>query len=219
MKVTDVLVDADRQAERVGNRYWIARSVIVRDILPPCDTSQTATRLAPRHSPGFYDAIMRSKRGLPLLIAVVLQAPILLSQTDWQAVRDLPEETPIAVNLKHARGLHHCWVQSASVDALTCDRDDEDPHRAIFARDEIRKVYRTPEPHLERSRTPPFGAGGAVVGSITILVIFQNGAAASVAAGSVGTALLVRHFNHGKLIYRSPSARSPGTGEALAARR
>ena len=163
---------------------------------------------------------MKCKRGFPLLIAIVLQAPIALPQTDWQAVRNLPEETPIAVSLKHARGLHHCWVQSASMDALTCDGDDEDhPHRVIYGRDEIRKIYRTPERHLERSSTPPFGVGGAVVGSIPILILFRNGAAAGAAAGLIGTALMVRHFNHGQLVYRSPSARNPGTGVAPATRR
>ena len=185
---------------------------------PRCDASQTATRLPARSSPAFYDALMKCKRGFPLLIAIVLQASIALSQTDWQAVRNLPAETPIAVNLKHARGLNHCWVQSASEDALTCDRDDQDPHRVIYGRDEIRKIYRTPEPHLEHSSTPPFGVGGAFVGSIPILVIFRNGAAAGAASGLVGTALIVRHFNHGQLVYRSPSAHNPGTDKAPAPR-
>jgi hypothetical protein len=166
-----------------------------------------------------YDAIMRCKLGSPLLIAIALQAPLALSETDWNAVRNLSAETPIAVSLKHTRGLHHCWFQSATQDALTCDRDDQDPHRMICRRDQIRKIYRTPEPRLERSSTPPFGVGGAVVASIPILIILRNGAAAGAAAGLVGTALIVRHFNHGQLVYRSPPAHDPGTGVANATRR
>jgi hypothetical protein len=156
-----------------------------------------------------YDAIMRCKLGCPLLIAIALQAPPALAQTGWHAVRNLPPETPIAVSLKHTRGLHHCWFQSATEDALTCDRDDQDPHRVIYGRDEIRKIYRTSDPHLARPSTPPFGVGGAVVASIPILILLRNGAAAGAAAGLVGTALIVRHFNHGRLVYRSPSGHDP----------
>lgn len=159
---------------------------------------------------------MRCKLGCPLLIAIVLQAPLALSQTDWHAVRNLPAEIPIAVSLKHTRGLHCCWFQSATEDTLTCDRDDRDPHRVIYGRDEIRKIYRTPEPHLERPSTPPFGVAGAVVTSIPILLILRSGVAVGAAAGLVGTALIVRHFNHGRLVYRSPPARNPGTGVANA---
>lgn len=162
---------------------------------------------------------MRWKLGSALLIVIFMQAPLTRSQTDWHAVRNLSAETPIAVGLKHTRGLHHCWFQSAGEDALTCDRDDQDPHRVIYVRDEIRKIYRTPEPRLERSSTPPFGVGGAVVASIPILIILRSGAAAGAAAGLVGTALIVRHFNHGQLVYRSPPARNPRPGVANATRR
>jgi hypothetical protein len=154
---------------------------------------------------------MKYTRGFLLLIAIVSQATIALAQTDWQAIRNLPEETPIAVTLKHARGQKHCWFQSASVDALTCDVDDRDhPHQVIYGRDEIRKIYRMPE-----RRTPD--VAGVVFSSI-ILLIFRNGAAAGAAGGLIGTALIVRHFNHGPLVYHSPSARNPGTGVAPAAR-
>lgn len=162
---------------------------------------------------------MKCTQGFSLLIAIVLQATIALPQTDWQAVRNLPEETPIAVNLKHARGQNHCWFQIASADALTCDVDDPDhPHRVIYGRDEIRKIYLMPD-RLKRLSTPPFGVGEAVVFSIPILLIFRNGAAVGATAGLIGTALVVRHFSHGQLVYRSPSAGNPGTGVAPAARR
>ena len=152
----------------------------------------------------------------PVLIAIALQAPLALPQTGWQAVRNLPAEIPIAVSLKHTRGLYHCWFQSASEDALTCDRDDQDPHRVTYRRDEIRKIYRSPEPHFERPSTPPFGVAGAVVTSIPILLLLRDGAAVGAAAGLVGTALIVRHFNHGRLVYRSPPATTPGPGVANA---
>lgn len=162
---------------------------------------------------------MKCRRSFPVLLAIVLQAPIAMPQTAWQAVQDLPEETPVAITVKHVRGLQHCWVQSVSEDALTCDRDDQDPHRVVYGKDEIRKVYRTPEPHLERSITPPFGVGGAIVGSLPILVIFRNGPAIAIAAGMVGTAVLVKHFNHGQLVYRSPSHRHEAATVASAPRR
>lgn len=115
------------------------------------------------------------------------------------------------VKLEHVRGLAECWFQTATDDNLTCDQDDKVPHRVIYRRDEIRKVYLKPELHLGQSRSPWFAAPleltAGAGGSVLMLRHFPNGPAAVGLAGFIGgasiTALIVHHFNHGQLIYRS----------------
>lgn len=130
------------------------------------------------------------------------QSPTL--KDGWKRVRSLSPETHLVIKLRHKRGLQDCWLQRTTADDLICESDDQS-HPAIYPKDEIRKLYQRSEFVRVRPKMPPFGVAAAVVVSVPILIVFQGSPASlGIAGGLVGTALLVRHFNHGRLIYRSP---------------
>ena len=92
-----------------------------------------------------------------LLFAMLFLSASAFAQkkNDWQTVRDLPAETPINLKLQHHREFTTCWLQQTTETTLTCDRADQDPHLVTYSRDEVRKVYRKPEPRLDRPTSPP----------------------------------------------------------------
>jgi len=152
----------------------------------------------------------------PLLLVLLLGSAALAQDEDWHAVQSLPSETHIAVKLKHKRGFTDCWLQRATEDSLTCERQDQSPHLVTFGRGEIRKIYEKPDPHFERRMVPPFSVIPAAVVSVILVSVFAGAPAAiAMAGGILSIALLARHFYHGELIYRSRDPRPSGRSTSL----
>ena len=153
---------------------------------------------------------MKSLRAPAPLLVIAIAGSLQAQKTDWQAIKNLPEETPIVVNLQHKRGFSECWFEKATDGDLTCNRDNQDPASVIYRRDEIRKIYRKPlfgRPGSPWFATPLEFAGG-VAGIFVGLRLGHYQSASAALPGAIGgalvPALIVAHFNHGKLIYRSP---------------